>query len=52
MVRDFSILPGLKMPDPVKSNYDGYLSYIKEKLPVETPLLFGLHANAEINQFT
>lgn len=52
MTRDFSILPGLKMPDPVKFGYEQYSTYIEERLPIEAPVLFGLHANAEINYFT
>jgi dynein heavy chain len=37
-----------RMLDPAKSNYDEYKSYI-EKLPDESPLMFGMHPNAEIN---
>ena len=52
MGRDFSIIPGLKMPPPDKFGYDQYSEYIETKLPIEAPVLFGLHANAEINYFT
>lgn len=37
-----------RMLDPTKSNYEEYKNYI-EKLPDETPLMFGMHPNAEIN---
>lgn len=37
-----------RMLDPAKSNYEEYKNYI-EKLPDETPLMFGMHPNAEIN---
>ena len=44
--------PGFKSPDPEKFDREDYSKYIEEKLPVEQPLLFGLHANAEINYLT
>ena len=34
--------------DPKTSEYADYTAYIEDKLPREQPLLFGLHANAEI----
>lgn len=34
--------------DPVKSNFEEYKNCI-EKLPDESPLMFGMHPNAEIN---
>lgn len=52
LARDYSIIPGLKMPDPVKNDYEGYRQYILDRLPIEAPVLFGLHSNAEINFYT
>jgi dynein heavy chain, axonemal len=39
--------PGFKSP-PSDLQYDDYSKYIEEAFPVETPVLFGLHPNAEI----
>merc|ERR1712070_553688 len=41
--------PGFKCPPPDK-DYDFYKNYIEdpESFPIETPVLFGLHPNAEI----
>jgi len=44
--------PGFKSPDPIKFERESYRKYIEEKLPTEQPLMFGLHANAEINYLT
>lgn len=41
------LAPGFKAPPPDK-DYDWYKNYIEEQFPVETPVLFGLHNNAEI----
>jgi dynein heavy chain len=34
------------------SNFQGYHSYITERLPPESPVLYGLHPNAEIGFLT
>lgn len=39
---------GPDFPTPQPSNFDEYLEYIESNLPDETPLVFGLHSNAEI----
>jgi len=39
--------PGFKCPGP-EEDYDYYKNYIEEDFPIETPVLFGLHPNAEI----
>ena len=44
--------PGFKSPDPRTLNYDGYLTYVEEKLPPDSPTMFGLHPNAEIGYLT
>merc|ERR1711881_783214 len=44
---EFMLAPGFKSP-PVDEDYNYYVNYIVEKFPTETPVLFGLHPNAEI----
>lgn len=43
--------PIYRILDPQKSNYVDYQKYI-EKLPTESPQMFGMHPNAEINYLT
>jgi dynein heavy chain len=38
---------GFAVPPP--GTYQEYVTYVKENMPPESPLLYGLHANAEIN---
>ncbi|XP_039966059.1 dynein beta chain, ciliary [Bactrocera tryoni] len=47
---DFELCPGF--PAPPNLDYQGYHSYIDEVLPAESPVLYGLHANAEIGFLT
>ncbi|KAH8382612.1 hypothetical protein KR009_004377 [Drosophila setifemur] len=47
---DFELCPGF--PAPPNLDFDGYHSYISEMLPEESPLLYGLHPNAEIGFLT
>lgn len=44
------LAPGF--PSPPNSDYKGYHSYIDECLPQESPYLYGLHPNAEIEFLT
>eukprot|EP01033_Poteriospumella_lacustris_P002495 gene2501-1816_t len=44
--------PGFRSPDPTTLDYEGYLSYVDEKLPQDSPTMFGLHPNAEIGYLT
>jgi len=44
--------PGFKSPDPTKFDYEAYRTYIDTKLPTESPVLFGMHPNAEIGYLT
>jgi dynein heavy chain len=44
--------PGFKSPDPSTLDYEGYLAYVDEKLPQDSPTMFGLHPNAEIGYLT
>jgi len=44
--------PGFKSPSPTGMDYEAYLNYIDTAMPPESPLLFGLHPNAEIGYLT
>lgn len=44
------LAPGF--PIPPNSDYKGYHTYIDEALPPESPYLYGLHPNAEIEFLT
>jgi len=44
------LAPGF--PLPPNSDYNGYHAYIDECLPPESPYLYGLHPNAEIEFLT
>jgi dynein heavy chain len=44
--------PGFKSPDSSTLDYEGYVSYVEEKLPPDAPTMFGLHPNAEIGYLT
>lgn len=46
------LAPGFRSPDPTKFDYAAYSKYIEEKLPIESPPMFGMHPNAEINYLT
>ena len=43
--------PIYRVPDPNKNQFADYVKYI-DKLPNESPLMFGMHSNAEINYLT
>uniref|UniRef100_A0A803T5S7 Dynein axonemal heavy chain 11 n=1 Tax=Anolis carolinensis TaxID=28377 RepID=A0A803T5S7_ANOCA len=47
---DFALAPGFLAPPNL--DYIGYHKYIDEMLPVESPVLYGLHPNAEIDFLT
>ncbi|XP_067623613.1 dynein beta chain, ciliary [Eurosta solidaginis] len=47
---DFELCPGFVAPPNL--DYQGYHNYIDEMLPAESPVLYGLHANAEIGFLT
>lgn len=44
--------PGFRSPDPSSLDYEGYLTYVEDKLPQDSPTMFGLHPNAEIGYLT
>lgn len=54
IMQSMNFIPGFpyRSPDPNKFNYELYSQYIEDKLPVETPVAFGLHPNAEIGYLT
>ena len=52
MGKDFNLGPGFKSPDASKNDYQSYRKYIEEKLPIESPQMFGMHPNAEIGYLT
>lgn len=47
---DFDLCPGF--PAPPNLEFQGYHNYISEVLPEESPVLYGLHPNAEIGFLT
>lgn len=46
------LAPGFKSPSPNDMDYDAYIKYAETAMPPESPLLFGLHPNAEIGYLT
>ncbi|KAL7490113.1 hypothetical protein ACHAW6_015825 [Cyclotella cf. meneghiniana] len=44
--------PGFKSPCPNEMDYHDYIKYTETSIPPESPLLFGLHPNAEIGYLT
>lgn len=50
MEGDARLAPGF--PVPSNMDYQSYHKYIDEILPVESPVLYGLHPNAEIGFLT
>merc|ERR1711959_483373 len=47
LLTGFEFQPGFKSPGG-DEDYEYYRNYIEESFPIETPVLFGLHPNAEI----
>lgn len=50
MEGDFALAPDFLAPPNL--DYVGYHKYIDEMLPPESPILYGLHPNAEIDFLT
>merc|ERR1712166_1226126 len=46
-VKPMQIAPGLSCP-ALDQNFEFYENYVEDNFPVEGPVLFGLHSNAEI----
>jgi len=51
LLQGANLIQGYKSPDPSKTDREGYVKYI-EKLPPESPELFKMDANADINLLT
>ncbi len=47
---ELQLAPGFHTPPSM--DYQGYHTYITENLPPESPVLYGLHPNAEIGFLT
>jgi dynein heavy chain len=47
---ELNLAPGFLIPQ--SSDYKGYHAYIDESMPPESPYLYGLHPNAEIDFLT
>lgn len=47
-----TLAPNFKALDPSRSDYKAYYDHIENKLPVESPGMFYLHANTEISYLT
>jgi len=55
LLNNLTLTPAVSMfksPDATKMDYAHYQKFIEERLPPETPQLFGLHPNAEIGFLT
>lgn len=52
LLEQMNLGPNFKSPDPNKFQYATYKEYIETKLPIESPLMFGMHPNAEIGFLT
>ncbi|CAG9313552.1 unnamed protein product [Blepharisma stoltei] len=52
LMSGMNLAPQFKSPDPARFDYEAYSKYIEEKLPIESPQMFGMHPNAEINYLT
>lgn len=44
------LAPGLRAPNPV--SYAGLAEYVETSLPAETPVIYGLHPNAQLSLLT
>lgn len=52
LLQNCNLAHQFKSPDPNKADFEFYKNYIETKLPIESPGMFGLHANAEIGYLT
>jgi len=48
LFHELELAPGFKSPNPSDFDYDAYIKYTENSMPPESPLLFGMHPNAEI----
>jgi len=49
---DLGLGAGFVAPDPAAFTYEDYAAFIEERMVAESPLLFGMHPNAEIGFLT
>jgi len=52
IMKGYELGPGFTCPDPVASTFDSIMEYFNTALPKESPIMFGLHPNAEIGYLT
>lgn len=52
LLSEMELGPGFKVPKLVDLSYEGFVDYIHDAMPEESPPLFGLHPNAEIGYLT
>ena len=52
LLSGMALAPQFRSPDPSKFDYEAYSKYIEEKLPFDSPPMFGMHPNAEITYLT
>lgn len=52
LTQKMELAPKLIAPDPTSMDYELYAQFIAKQLPAETPLIYGLHPNAEIGFLT
>eukprot|EP00698_Gefionella_okellyi_P011840 TRINITY_DN3147_c1_g1_i1.p1 TRINITY_DN3147_c1_g1~~TRINITY_DN3147_c1_g1_i1.p1 ORF type:complete len:4456 (-),score=1211.74 TRINITY_DN3147_c1_g1_i1:43-11907(-) len=50
LTEDLDLAPGFPTPGP--SSFEDYVAYVDEFLPVDSPYLFGLHPNAEMDELS
>lgn len=50
LLEDMELAPGFAAPTP--RQYEEYKAYVDEEMPADSPTLFGMHPNAEINFLT
>ena len=46
------LAPGLQSPDSTAFDYNAYNNLINKSLPSESPIIYGLHPNAEVGFLT
>eukprot|EP01002_Notosolenus_urceolatus_P015217 NODE_753_length_1810_cov_24.956843_g613_i0.p1 GENE.NODE_753_length_1810_cov_24.956843_g613_i0~~NODE_753_length_1810_cov_24.956843_g613_i0.p1 ORF type:complete len:547 (-),score=214.31 NODE_753_length_1810_cov_24.956843_g613_i0:169-1809(-) len=46
-LENLDLCPGFQVPGPMV--HKGYIDYIEQQAPAESPILYGLHPNSEIN---
>merc|ERR1712072_366865 len=52
LLKGEDLMPKVKSPEPDGMDYQKYLDFFNTGLPTESPVLFGMHPNAEIGNLT